>query len=232
MNPYEQQYRQLMANGAVAWAGEGFPRAKQQQEKTFNWLHSQGYFPPPGAPVLEMGCGNGAMAAQSLAERGYSVWGVDLSETAIGWAEERFRQAGLRAQFFVGNVCHLTQCKDAMFALIIDGSCLHCLIDDARRLFFAEVRRLLKPGGRVVISSMCGIPQYAEDITAYDPVKHHLLKEGQPWRTLKPLSDLIHEIQEAQLNVLAARVNHNAWWDHATLVCSVSSSSTGASHMA
>jgi len=221
-----------MANGAVAWAGESFPRAKQQQEKTFNWLHSQGYFPPPGAPVLEMGCGNGAMAAQSLAERGYSVWGVDLSETAIGWAEERFRQAGLRAQFFVGNVCHLTQCKDAMFALIIDGSCLHCLIDDARRLFFAEVRRLLKPGGRVVISSMCGIPQYAEDITAYDPVKHHLLKEGQPWRTLKPLSDLIHEIQEAQLNVLAARVNHNAWWDHATLVCSVSSSSTGASHMA
>ncbi|KIS41614.1 thiopurine S-methyltransferase family domain protein [Kosakonia radicincitans YD4] len=79
---------------------------------------------------------------------------------------------------------------------------------------------------------MCGIPQYAEDITAYDPVKHHLLKEGQPWRTLKPLSDLIHEIQEAQLNVLAARVNHNAWWDHATLVCSVNSSSTDASHMA
>ncbi|UDJ81859.1 class I SAM-dependent methyltransferase [Kosakonia oryzae] len=228
MNPYEEQYRKLMANGAVAWAGKGFIRAKQQQEKTLSWLHAQGYLPPSGAPVLEMGCGNGAMAAQSLAERGYSVWGVDLSETAIGWAEERFRQAGLCAHFFVGNVCHITQCQDSMFALIVDGSCLHCLIDDARRLFFAEVRRLLKPAGRVVISSMCGIPQYAEDITAYDPVRHHLLKAGQPWRTLKPLSDLIHEIQEEQLNVLAARVNHNAWWDHATLVCSVHSSSADA----
>ncbi|WP_144136308.1 class I SAM-dependent methyltransferase [Kosakonia radicincitans] len=228
MNPYEKQYRQLMENGAVAWAGKGFLRAKKQQEKIFSWLHSQGYLPPPGAPVLEMGCGNGAMAAQSLAERGYSVWGVDLSETAIGWAEERFQQAGLCAQFFVGNVCHLTQCQDSMFALIVDGSCLHCLIDDARQLFFAEVRRLLKPAGRVVISSMCGIPQYSEDRTAYDPVRHHLLKEGQPWRTLKPLPDLIHEIQEAQLNVLAASVNHNAWWDHATLVCSMNASSTDA----
>ena len=83
MNPYEKQYRQLLANGAVAWAGNGYPRAKKQQEKIFQWLSLYQYLPRSGAAVLEMGCGNGAMAAQSLAERGYSVWGVDLSETAI-----------------------------------------------------------------------------------------------------------------------------------------------------
>ena len=221
MNPYEQQYRQLIANGADAWAGNGYLRAKKQQEKIFHWLNSQQYLPQPGAPVLEMGCGNGAMAAQFLAERGYSVWGIDLSETAIRWAESRFQQAGLSAHFLVGNVCHIYQCKDSTFELIIDGSCLHCLIEDARRLFFAEVRRLLKPGGRFVIGSMCGAPHYAEDITAYDPLRHHLLKDGQPWRTLKPLPALINEIQEAQFNVLASNVNHNAWWDHATLVCAV-----------
>ncbi|MEN0615984.1 class I SAM-dependent methyltransferase [Klebsiella indica] len=222
MNPYEKQYRQLIANGAVAWAGDGFPRAKKQQEKIFHWLKSHHYLPPPGAPVLEMGCGNGAMAAQFLAERGYSVWGIDLSETAIKWAKSRFQQAGLSAHFFTGNVCHITQCMNSMFELIIDGSCLHCLIDDERCLFFAEVRRLLKPEGRIVISSMCGSPRYSEDITAYDPVRHHLLKEGQPWRTLKPLPYLINEIQKEQFKILATRVNQNTWWDHATLVCSVS----------
>lgn len=220
MNPYEARYRQLLANGASAWAGDGFARAKIQQEKTFHWLDAHGYLPAPGAPVLELGCGNGAMAAQYLAERGYAVSGVDVSETAIRWAEDRFQQAGLDATFFVGNVCHLSQCEDAQFALIIDGSCLHCLLEDERRRFFAEARRLLKPAGRLVIGSMFGLPRYAEDLATYDPVKHHLLKEGQPWRTLKPLPALLNEIQQAQFSVLATDVKHNAWWDHATIVCS------------
>lgn len=221
MNPYERHYRQLMANGAAAWAGEGYPRAKKQQEKIFRWLYTHQYLPHPATPVLEMGCGNGAMAAQSLAELGYSVWGVDWSETAISWAEDRFQQAGLTARFIVGDVCNIHQCRDAMFELIIDGSCLHCLIDDARELFFAEVRRLLRPGGRFVIGSMCGTPRQSEDVKAYDPLRHHLLKEGRPWRTLMPLTDLIDEVQKAHFNLEAFKVNKNKWWDHATIVCSV-----------
>lgn len=225
MNPYEKHYRQLVAEDAAAWAGKGYARAKKQQEKIFHWLDTHQYLPELGSQVLEMGCGNGAMAAQSLAERGYSVWGVDFSETAIRWAEERFHQTGHSAHFFVGNVCRIHQFKDASFELIIDGSCLHCLIDDDRALFFSEVKRLLKPGGRFVISSMCGTPGYSKDISAYDPVRYHLLKEGQPWRTLKPLAILTDEVQEAQFNVLAVKVNNNPWWDHATLVCSSSGAS-------
>lgn len=67
-------------------------------------------------------------------------------------------------------------------------------------------------------------PGYSADISSYDPVRHHLVKDGQPRRTLKPLPALIDEIQKAQFNVLAIRVNNNAWWDHATLVCLVNSS--------
>lgn len=221
MNPYEKHYRQLRAEGAAAWAGEGFPRAKAQQEKVFGWLHTQRYLPEPGSAVLELGCGNGAMAAQSLAESGYAVWGVDWSETAIRWAEERFDQAGLTGKFIVGDVCNIHSCADSMFELIIDGSCLHCLIDDARRRFYAEVKRLLRPGGRFVIGSMCGTPRYSEDRGTYDPRRHHLLKEGRPWRTLMPLTDLTDEIQSAQFSVEALTVNENEWWDHATIVCSV-----------
>lgn len=221
MNPYEKHYRQLLANGAEAWAGDGYLRAKKQQEKIFKWLDTHQYLPQPGTPVLEMGCGNGAMAAQSLAELGYSVWGIDWSETAIWWAENRFQQAGLTAKFLVGDVCNLSQCEASKFELIIDGSCLHCLIDDTRKLFFAEVRRLLAPGGLFVISSMCGTPRYSEDMGAYDPIRHHLLKGGRPWRTLMPLSNLTNEVQKAHFNVEAIRVNKNKWWDHATIVCSV-----------
>lgn len=150
--------------------------------------------------------------------------GIDLSETAIRWAEERFQRVGLSAHFLVGHVGDIHQCQDATFELIIDGSCLHCLIDDARTRCFAEVRRLLKPGGRFVVGSMCGTPRYPEDRATYHAAKHHLLKNGQPWRTLRPLPALINELREAQFDVLATRVNSNPWWDHATLVCSVNQS--------
>ncbi len=219
MNMYEKQYRELIANGEAAWAGSGYLRAKEQQEQVFSWLGQHHYLPQPGATVLELGCGNGAMAAHYFASRGDDVWGVDFAQTAIRWAEERFTQAGLSAHFFVGDVCHLPQCEAAMFDLIIDGSCLHCLIGEARQRCFAEVRRLLKPAGHFVVSSMCGMPRYQEDWENYDAEYHHLLREGQPWRTLKPLPALVEELQKAQFTVLASRVNCNPWWDHATLVC-------------
>ncbi len=134
MNPYEARYRQLLANGASARAGDGFA-GKDTTRKNISLAGCPWLFTRSRAPVLELGCGNGAMAAQYLAERGYAVSGVDVSETAIRWAEDRFQQAGLDATFFVGNVCHLSQCEDAQFALIIDGSCLHCLLEDERRRF-------------------------------------------------------------------------------------------------
>ncbi|WP_242628698.1 hypothetical protein [Klebsiella quasipneumoniae] len=66
---------------------------------------------------------------------------------------------------------------------------------------------------------MCELPRYAEDLATYDPIKHHLLKEGQPWSTLKPLPDLMNEIQQARFTVLATDIKHNVWWEHTTIVC-------------
>lgn len=43
-----------------------------------------------------------------------------------------------------------------MFERILDGGFVHCLIDDGQALFLVELKRLLQPGGRVIISSMCG----------------------------------------------------------------------------
>jgi SAM-dependent methyltransferase len=218
---YENRYRELLSLGAPAWAGEGYLRAKDQLKRVYFWLNENRFLPQLGAPILELGCGNGAMSAQYLAELGHNVWGVDISETAIRWAEKRFQQADLTGHFSVGDVSHLPQFLDSSFSLIIYGSCLHCLINDARQRCFTEIRRLLKPGGRFVLSSMCGVPRYSKDRECYDEIHHHLLKDGHPWRTLRPLPALLREVQEAQFTVHASKVKSNPWWDHVTLVCSV-----------
>ncbi len=52
MNPYEARYRQLLANGASAWAGDGFARAKIQQEKYFIGWMPMAIYPLPARRYL------------------------------------------------------------------------------------------------------------------------------------------------------------------------------------
>jgi 2-polyprenyl-3-methyl-5-hydroxy-6-metoxy-1,4-benzoquinol methylase len=43
---------------------------------------------PPGAPVLDLGCGAGVPATLWLSERGFDVTGVDLSQRQLDLARE------------------------------------------------------------------------------------------------------------------------------------------------
>jgi cyclopropane fatty-acyl-phospholipid synthase-like methyltransferase len=70
-----------------------------------------------GSRVLDMACGRGRHV-RFLAEAGYRVTGVDLSENAIAVAKEMARSTGLDIQFEVGDmrdpVC------DQCFAMVVN----------------------------------------------------------------------------------------------------------------
>jgi ubiquinone/menaquinone biosynthesis C-methylase UbiE len=98
-----------------------------------------------GARVLDVGCGTGRVAA-ALAERGAKVWGVDPSEgmlavarsrvpSSVGLKEGRAEALPFRDAWFDGAVCMLS---------------VH-LLD--RPQAFAELARVLVPGGRLVIAT-------------------------------------------------------------------------------
>ncbi|MGY5956976.1 class I SAM-dependent methyltransferase [Kosakonia sp. BK9b] len=216
METYDQIYQQLRASGEPAWTGSGYLRAWSKLSVILDTLASADHLPAPGSHILELGCGNGAMAALWFARRGYRVTGVDISPTAIDWARENFARQGLSGDFQPGNVCSLEGLA-AGFDLIFDGSCLHCLIGEQRMQAWREIARLLKPGGRFVLSSMCGEPQQEEDRQHYDAQQHLLYRDGQPWRTLMPLELLRDEITHAGFCIQHQQVSHNPWWDHATL---------------
>lgn len=219
MNIYEEQYQLLKQNGAQAWAGKGYKRAHQQLTVILQELKQRSILPSPGASFLELGCGNGAMSSQYMAEHGYEVSGVDISQTAIEWAIERLLTLGLKGHFTQGDVCHLKQLEADSYDIIFDGSCLHCLIGSQRELCLTEIRRLIKPEGTVVISTMAGKPKKPEDLRDFDADNYHLIRNGQPWRTLKPLTLLEEEIRNQGFSIIYTDLNHNPWWDHATICC-------------
>jgi ubiquinone/menaquinone biosynthesis C-methylase UbiE len=154
-----------------------------------------------------------------MARKGYAIHGVDISETAILWAGELFAAAALSGSFRQGSVCAMPFFDDGFFDVVIDGSCLHCLIGSDRARCLGEVRRVLRSNGVFIVSSMCGLPKSVEAKARFDAHTGQLLENGEPYRTLKPLADLTRELTDAGFEVRDSRLSVNPWWDHVTMTC-------------
>jgi SAM-dependent methyltransferase len=101
-----------------------------------------------GRRVLDAACGEGYGSAM-LAASAASVVGVDIAESAVAHARERYAQhANLR---FEQGDCTALTCGDAQFDLIVSFETLeHVAAQDALIAGFA---RALAPGGLLIVSS-------------------------------------------------------------------------------
>src|SRR5690606_7266233 len=73
---------------------------------------------PPGARVLDAGCGTGHFAI-AFAERGYTIDGIDISPAMIERARANANDAGVEISFVVGDLLPLDApdgAYDAVFA--------------------------------------------------------------------------------------------------------------------
>jgi ubiquinone/menaquinone biosynthesis C-methylase UbiE len=104
---------------------------------------------PRGLSVLDLGCGTGRHALW-LAEAGASVTAVDFSEGMLAQAREKPGAATVR--FLAHDLHQPLPFPAGTFDLVVSGLVLEHLRD--LDLFFGEARRVLKPGGRAVVSAM------------------------------------------------------------------------------
>ena len=117
---------------------------------------SEASFSFPSA-ALEIGCGTGPLSC-FLATQGFRVDGVDISATAIAIAEEETRVRGLSIRYRVADVCHDSLGIDE-YDLIVDGHCLHCIVDPSdRRGALANIRKALTFNGEFWVDSMIATP--------------------------------------------------------------------------
>lgn len=108
----------------------------------------------PNDRVLEIGCGNGHQVARILeAAEGITYVGVDISSTMV--AEATASNAGAvragRAEFVVGNSAGLPFAS-AAFDRALSLNTIYFWPDPAVDL--SELRRLLRPGGRLLIGAL------------------------------------------------------------------------------
>ncbi|WP_371102385.1 class I SAM-dependent methyltransferase [Streptomyces sp. PU_AKi4] len=103
-----------------------------------------------GGRVADLGCGPGAVTAH-LASLGLSVFGLDLSEGMLAIA--RRENPGLR--FEQGSMRHLDLPDGALGGVVSWYSTIHTPQEELPAVY-AEFRRVLAPGGHLLLAFQCG----------------------------------------------------------------------------
>jgi ubiquinone/menaquinone biosynthesis C-methylase UbiE len=105
-----------------------------------------------GGDVLDVPCGFGRHAVP-LARAGYRVVGVDRSEALLAEARRRAGEGRPRAEFVRADYRDLPQKDESFDAAVNLFTSLGYLGDEEDVGVLAEIRRVLRPGGRLVIET-------------------------------------------------------------------------------
>lgn len=107
----------------------------------------------PGDSVLDAACGTGnlTLTAQSYAGPTGKVVGIDAAPEMIEFARAKAARTGVKVAFQVGLIEQL-EFPDATFDVVISRLAIHHLPDHLKHKGFAEILRVLKPGGHVLIA--------------------------------------------------------------------------------
>ena len=109
--------------------------------------------PQTGHTVVDLGSGTGLLSL-AFAERTAQVWAIDSSRAMNEYLRIKARSAELDNVKTVLASAVSLPLVDGIADLVVSNYCLHELRHAEKLRALAEARRVLKPGGRLVIGDM------------------------------------------------------------------------------
>jgi SAM-dependent methyltransferase len=104
----------------------------------------------PGSTLLDLACGRGAYGLLIAQQAGTGLIGVDFSAQALTGAREQATRMGVSNASFRTGALTATGLPDASADAVLCTDAIHFPDDPASA--YDEIRRVLKPGGRVVLT--------------------------------------------------------------------------------
>ncbi len=136
--------------------------------------------------LLDVGCGTGELT-DLFVQAGYEYHGVDILDSFISYARQR--HAGNNAQFATMDATHMTFAEASFDNVLVTGV-IHHMTDEVARAVLGEMRRVLRPGGRVLIMEDTAVGYKLNLLGALI----HMLDQGAYIRTADQYRDLFHDI--------------------------------------
>lgn len=133
-------------------------------------------------PILDLGCGSGNDTLY-LINKGKEVISCDQSENAIRNIIRNFPEIR-ETQCF--NFLDGFPFEDASFEVIIADLCLHYFRDADTRAILAEIRRILKPGGHLILR-VNSVNDVLHGAGEGREIEHHVF--ANPYGTIKRFFD-------------------------------------------
>ncbi|AKF03942.1 SAM-dependent methyltransferase [Sandaracinus amylolyticus] len=111
----------------------------------------------PGDRVVDAGCGFGLASLRAIERGAASVIGLNVSRAQLAHARALAENAGhgSRAQFVCASATQMPLEPESAHAVVSIEAAFHF---DDRDAFFDEARRVLAPGGRLVIADLVLTP--------------------------------------------------------------------------
>jgi len=133
----------------------------------------QGWF-PPGADVLDIGCGSGECAAW-LAQQGFTVLGVDFAHSAIAQARASHGESQ-QLQFAVLDIRHTA--PERRFQVLFDRGCLHIIPTHDRPAYVRQISAVASPGAHFLLLHKT-MAAFFEQTPSYQQTAERIRREFQ-----------------------------------------------------
>jgi ubiquinone/menaquinone biosynthesis C-methylase UbiE len=155
-----------------------------------------------GEKILEIGFGTGRVLvdmAKAVGPQG-KVFGVDLSDQMLRLAKKNLTKAGLigRCRLRCGDAAHLSYREGTMDAVFMSFT-LELFDTPEIPLVLGECRRILRPGGRIVVVGMSKEEARDRMVEVYEWTHKHLpnFVDCRPIHVREALEESGFQIQKA-----------------------------------
>ena len=149
---YEQDWVRFLAEDIFHPGGEKLTRKTVAAMKL-----------PPGARLLELGCGTGTSARLLADEFGLEVSALDRSPSNVARAESRFATASPGVKFYCADALSLPFAEATFDAALAE--CTFSLFPD-QQIALGEAHRSLKPGGQFAVTDMATGGPLPDDVAS------------------------------------------------------------------
>jgi cyclopropane fatty-acyl-phospholipid synthase-like methyltransferase len=138
-------HKQLVESGYDRVADRYLDTKNPEDPTTLEALERLARNLPPGGAVLDLGCGAGIPATRCLAEKRFTVTGVDFSARQLQLARENVPAAS----FVKADMTDLDFAPESFDAVVVLHSIIH-VPREAQPTLFANIHHWLKPGGSLL----------------------------------------------------------------------------------